>query len=114
MIICSSYIYTVFQLWLMYICVCVPMGVYMHGNDVFKYISTALYYICNNKIYYTHKSTFQFKHAFNLEDLGKQMSMCKDTEAYTQTSKKGGPFAITHTYVRVTVYTKEVSPYIAT
>lgn len=49
----------------------VPLCVHMHGNDVFKYI-------CNNKIYSTHKSAFQFKHAFNFEDLGKQMSMFKD------------------------------------
>lgn len=86
----------------------------MHGTDVFKYLSTALYYICNNKIYYTHKSAFQFKHAFNFEDLGKQMSMCKYIQDYTQNSRKGGTFAIMHTYVWVTVYTKQVSPYIAT
>lgn len=77
--------------------------------SVFKYVSTALYYI-----HYTHKSAFQFKHAFNFEDLGKQTSMCKDIQDYTQTSKKGDTFEIMHTYVWVTVYTKDVPPYIAT
>lgn len=60
----------------------------MHGNDVFKYITTALYYICNNKIYHTHKSAFQFKHAFNFEDLGKQMSVCKGIQDYTPDFQK--------------------------
>ena len=77
----------------------VYMCVYMHENDVFKYLSTVLYYICNNKMYYTHKSAFQFKHAFSFEDVSKQMFVCTDFQDYSQTSKKGDTFAITHTYV---------------
>ena len=71
---------------------------------VFKYISTALYYI-----HYTHKSVFQFKHAFNFEDLGKQTSMCKDIQDYTQTSKKGDTFAIMHIYVSDCIYKGRIS-----
>lgn len=68
-----------------YMCVCVSAWAQLY----ITYVMTK----------YTHKSAFQFKHAFNLEDLGRQMSMYKDIQDYIQTSKKGGTFAIMHTYV---------------
>lgn len=90
-LICSN-VYMVYQLWLIY--TYVNARVYVYGSDVFKYISTAQYYICNNKLYYACKSAFQFKHAFNFENLGKQMSMCKDIQAYTRLPKKEAHFQL--------------------